>query len=413
MSDRRSNNRTDDSTTSELPISDSLRSLILNTVNATREFFEFTDEDQRNSSPEVILRRMLSTKSAISTNSSLAEANQRARDDAALPKFSNVGQGQCGIVFALKGTTLVAKLPNSSDKEDELYTDFQMHQLVYNTFAAFTSVCKDIHVPEVKAWIGPQSTEFWKDNATLFPSVVKTPNYGLVSERIWPLPFPVREAIVDALCPKAIQDNKSDFLKRPENKDCLVRLYMGRRNDSRKMEARNVRLRNFPLHVDEMERLGLDTRSFAITIAKSLAILHWKAGVDANDVEFVLGSRPQIAGKPTVEDVLTANKDTATELYLTDFKHRTLSLWLLDFNQCKPFKHNTAGVNKLVEGFWFNDPYYPRPNATNKADKDLWNAFQAHYLEVSAELTNTPGPKMFVEAVIAKGKARPGGSTFG
>jgi hypothetical protein len=412
MSDRRKNNRTDDSTTSELSISDSLKSLCLSALNIT-QWYEFTDEDQRLSSPEVILHCMLSTKSAISTNSSLAEANQRARDEATLQRFVKVGQGQCGTVYALRGTTLVAKLANSSSKENELFVDFQMHHLVYSAFVALTSVCKDIYVPKVKLWINPQSTDFWRDNAALFPLGVKTPNYGLVSERIWPLPLPVREAIVDALCPKAIKDMKSALLKQPENKDCLVRLYLGRRNDTRKMEAKNVRLRNFPLHVDEMERLGLDTRSFAMTMAQSLALLHWKAGVDANDVEFVLGSRPQITGKPAVEDILAANKDTAAAMYLTDFNHRTISIWLLDFNQCKKFEHSPAGVKKLVEGFWFNDPYYPRPNATNKADQELWNAFKSHYLEVSAELTETPGPKLFVEAVKAKGKERSGGSMFG
>lgn len=411
MSDRRSNNRTDDSTTSELSISDSLRSLILNTVNVTWNLI--SDEDQRRLSPEVILQRMLSTKSAISTGLSLAEANQRARDEAALQHFINIGHGQCGTVYALKGTALVAKLPNSSNKEEELYTDFKIHRLVYNTFAALSSLSKDIHVPEAKSWISPQSADFWKENAALFLVGIKTPNYGLISERIWPFPLPVREAIVDSLCPKAIKDTKSDFLMRQENKDCLIRLYLGRRNDSRKMEARNVRLRNFPLHVDEMERLGLDTRFFARTMAKSLAFLHWKIGVDANDVEFVLGSRAEITGNPTDEELLTVDKDAAAELFLTDFKHRTISMWLLDFNQCKHFEHNAAGVSKLIEGLWFNDPYYPRPSATNKADKDLWNAFQAHYLDISAELTNTPGPKMFIEAVIAKGKARSGGSMFG
>ncbi|CAG5165295.1 uncharacterized protein ALTATR162_LOCUS6775 [Alternaria atra] len=413
MSDRRRNNFMDESTNSELSISDSLKSLILSTVNATRDLFVFTDEELHKTSPEVILRRMLSTRSAISTSSSLAEANQRARDDATQQNFTNIGQGQCGTVFGLKGTTMVIKLPNPSNKEDELFVDFQMHKVVWEAFSAFASIHEDIHVPRVGVWVGPKSTHFWDTKAALFPQNVRTPNYGLVSERIYPLPLPVREAIVDALCPEAIKDTKSEFLNRIENKNCLVRLYLGRRNDSRKMEARNVRLRNFPLHVDEMERLGLDTSSFAMTIAKALAFLHWKAGVDGNDVEFVLGSTPQITGKPTKEDLLIANKDTAGEMFSTDFEHRTISIWLLDFNQCKLFDHDSAGVKKLVEGFWFNDPYYPRPNATDKNDKKLWRLFAEHYIKVSQELTNTPGPAMFINSVIAKGKERSGGSMFG
>ncbi|KAH8641428.1 hypothetical protein IG631_04369 [Alternaria alternata] len=413
MSDRRRNNFTDDSTTSVISISDSLKSLILDTVNAARDMFVFTDEEMRKTPPEIILQRMLSTKSAISTGSSLAEANQLAHDDTTQQHFTNIGQGQCGTVFALKGTTMVIKLPNSMNKEKELFTDFQMHKLVWDAFSAFASIQEDIHVPRIGAWVSPKSTQFWDTMAALFPQDVETPNYGLISERIYPLPLPVREAIVDALCPKAIKDDKSTFLNRTENKNCLVRLYLGRRNDSRKMEARNVRLRNFPLHVDEMERLGLDTSSFAKTMAKALAFLHWKAGVDANDVEFVLGSTPQVTGAPTKEDVLTADKDTAAEMFTTDFQHRTISLWLLDFNQCKLFDHNSAGVKKLIEGFWFNDPYYPRPNATSKEDKKLWVSFAKHYIKISQELTSTPGPAMFINGVVAKDKERSSGSMFG
>lgn len=36
----------------------------------------------------------------------------------------------------------------------------------------------------------------------------------------------------------------------------------------------------------------IDTSSFAQVMAQTLAILHWKAGVDENDVEFILASAP-------------------------------------------------------------------------------------------------------------------------
>lgn len=43
-----------------------------------------------------------------------------------------------------------------------------------------------------------------------------------------------------------------------------------------------------------MEFLRLDTHRYATIIVTALAILHWKAHVNADDVEFVLGSAPMI-----------------------------------------------------------------------------------------------------------------------
>jgi hypothetical protein len=153
---------------------------------------------------------------------------------------------------------------------------------------------------------------------------------------------------------------------------------------------------------------------FTRNIAHALAVLHWRANVDANDVEFVLGGSPKVSGKPTEQEVLSATKDTAASLYFTDFEHRTTSLWLLDFNQCNTFAHDGAGLKKLVEGFWFNDPYYPRPNASNNNDRELWSIFSEHYLKVSAELTPmwSEGPRLFIDAIVEKGKNRVG-SLFG
>ena len=398
------NSLTDESAASDFFMTDSLKDLLMSTYVAASNFSTFSDEEMCEASPEVILRRMFSTTSAISTASLLAETNQRARDDASLQGFLNIGKGQCGVVFALKGTTMVIKIPNNPSKIEELSTDYQMHKLVYSAFESLGSVSLPVHIPRCEAWVAPQDTEFWNSKRAFFPEETTILNYALLSEHIFPLPLPVRESIVDALCPKAVKNSKVEFLNKAENKDCLARLYLGRRNDSRKMEARNVRLRNFALHIDEMERLGIDAKIYAIPMAHALAILHWKAGIDANDVEFVLGSSRATTSPPTDQQGQAATQD---------FGHRTMSIWLLDFNQCKQFNHDAEGMKKLVDGFWFNDPYYPRPNSTNDMDKKLWETFQDQYLRVSGELTAGPGPKLFIEGVVNKGKARSGASLFG
>lgn len=50
-------------------------------------------------------------------------------------------------------------------------------------------------------------------------------------------------------------------------------------------------MRNLPLHLDQMEEVGLfqhDMSLYARIMAEALALLHWIGKVDGNDIEFVL-----------------------------------------------------------------------------------------------------------------------------
>ncbi|KAL5420984.1 hypothetical protein PMIN04_005961 [Paraphaeosphaeria minitans] len=236
--DRRKEMRTDDSAIS---LTDSLKSLYLGISQ-----YIIGDQEMNELSPVALLNRMLSTKSGISTSSSLAEESQRARDDAQKKIFHPVGDGQCGTVYALRGTTMVVKLPNNPQKSDELFRDFQMHLTIQNAFNTLPEKLRasyNINVPGVKVWVDPHSDHFWTEHASMFPGTgVPVPNYDLVSERIYPLPLPVRSAIVDALCPKEIQKQKTEFLARSDNKDCLVRIYLRRHSRDTPMTAGNVKL---------------------------------------------------------------------------------------------------------------------------------------------------------------------------
>ncbi|KAH6614821.1 zinc finger protein-domain-containing protein [Boeremia exigua] len=410
MADRRKEARTDDSTTS---LTDSLRSLIIDNWNAGLHLL--TNSDLEKAKPEYILSRMLSTKSAISTDSSLAEMNQRAQEDASMQTFASIGAGQTGTVYALKGTTLVIKLPNSPDRSNSVFDDFKSHKAAYQAFQGVSAILRvHVHVPALKTWVTPTSSHFWRNNAGLFPQGVQTPDYGLVSERIYPLPAPVRSALVDTFAPKAVKERKHDFLRTPSNKDCLIRIYLGRRNsDKSSTPADKFHLRNFPLHVNEMEYLKLDTSYYAKLMAQALAILHWRAGLDANDVEFVFGSSPEVTQLPTDNDLVGLDKDSAASLFMTDFHHRTVSVWLLDFNLCGTFSKDASGLKKLVDGFYWNDPYYPRPSAAGSGDQELWKVFAKHYVEVSAEFVQHTMPQAFIDAVEERGKKRSVNNLFG
>ncbi|OAP63365.1 hypothetical protein AYL99_02592 [Fonsecaea erecta] len=121
-----------------------------------------------------------------------------------------------------------------------------------------------------------------------------------------------------------IKDNVAD-------RDCLVRLYLGRRKIQ--LEARRGQnfffLRNYPLHLNRAEELGLQTVDYARAMAESLAVMHWVARTNANDVKFVLGG--------------PGTHNTGIGEYTNDFFGRQC-LWVLDFDCCRPITMDDIGV---------------------------------------------------------------------
>jgi hypothetical protein len=204
-----------------------------------------------------------------------------------------------------------------------------------------------------------------------------------------PIPEPAREALFKCFAPSQYMNPaaRAARLAETKNKDCLVRLYLGRRMNRK--ESSNFKLRNFDLMINEMERLGVNTELYATIMTDTLAMLHWGVSVDANDVEFVLGSTPSWTSRqpgPNWRDLhhdrMNAGDHRLEATYVVP-RNGQCSVWLLDFNQCKEFKHDEAGVKQLVDGFWWNDPYYPRPVFSDKRDEKLWCHFKKVYLTKS------------------------------
>ena len=404
MSDRSEDERTDAS----LPTSAKGFAMI------NTDYTFFSDDQIRNSKPETILNRMLSTKSYISTTSSIAAISQQAQEDTEQRGFKQIGSGQCGTVYALIGTTEVLKVPNPG-KMDGLWNDAQMHKQVEEAFGRTSlELRQHINIPRFGQWVLPADTTFWNRYRKYFPQSFQ-PTHGIVSNRIFALPFPVRAAIFDSFAARGIQKSRDSHLAKPENKDCLVRLYLGRR--FKEVTRSTIALRNFPLHANDMEHLGLDTSMYAKTIANALAIIHWEAKVDANDVEFVLGSAPKLRTPASAAEMKNSSPDDPKFLRQTlNFNYRSVGIWLLDFNNCKGFPENDAGLKQLVDGFYWNDPYYPRPVNMTAEDRKLWETFKQAYLEASSKLIKSNGPRLFIEAVEIEGKKRSqsaAGSLFG
>ncbi|KAL4935524.1 hypothetical protein BDV06DRAFT_228739 [Aspergillus oleicola] len=102
------------------------------------------------------------------------------------------------------------------------------------------------------------------------------------------------------------QDNKTaqycpphltpEILASDTNRDCLIRPYLGRRrtqNAPSRSEFSAFLPRNYPLYLEQMEDIGIpqtDIFGYARALAEALAVMHWVAGIDGNDTEFVLAA---------------------------------------------------------------------------------------------------------------------------
>ncbi|KAK5020226.1 hypothetical protein LTR60_000711 [Cryomyces antarcticus] len=283
-------------------------------------------------------------------------------------KYRQIGAGTCGTVFSDPGTSRVLKLSLNSGN-DWLWNDYQMHQRVLRSFTKYPQV-RDVHIPRCYWFADKCDSQFWLPNLHRFPEEYQAEDV-LCTEHIPPLPQGLREALIEEYCtPALIEDAKTA----PGNRDCLARLYVGKRRRSER-PTRFFSLQNFNLHLDQMEALQLDVAGYARSMARALAVLHWDARVDAKDVEFVLGGRPADGSGQTVVGTLPRH-----------FEDRVTQVWLLDFNQCERISMDAAGVALAVKAFFLNDPYYPRPCAAAPADQRLWDGFRDAYLEMSVEV---------------------------
>ena len=292
-----------------------------------------------------------------------------------------IGLGSCGTVFEIPGTELAYKKGTS---EEGIWGDFcrtnkvhkavrdvrdMMHKAFPKSILPKTPMCHAYH---------PASDdEFWSANLQLFPEDHRTKQPLFMVDKILPLPRKIREDLIklyfdqDEAVQKEAQENE-------ENKDCLVRVYLGERTSHSHQSQEYDTLRNFPLRLDMMEELNLDVSQLATEMAIGLATLHWEACVDGMDTEFVIGSSATWdVERPEPYD----DEDSPPHLVKAiNLKRRALHLWMLDFDKATKIKLTEHDVDKkLVPAFLGNDPYYPRP----QVDEELWDEFCNVYLEAS------------------------------
>lgn len=291
-------------------------------------------------------------------------------------QYRCIGRGFCGTVWALEDSQHMAS--TAIKREDggpgrSLTNDHRMHLRVLLALKNL-QLSTPLSVPQCHALIQPTSS-WWESHLPLFPPGL-SPCRALASERIPKVPRPVSDKLVDLFCTS--NQKLASFVKANEgDEDCLIRPYLGRRRRHRQEGQSNSRfqrfsLRNVPLHVDQMEALSLDTRAYAQTMADALALMHWGAGIDAGDVEFVLApTRNDNSGfKPVFESGFLG-------------AHR---MWILDFDCCRGIERDETGVEQACTAFFKNDPFCPRPGSDETADEELWGVFKTRFLLTSREI---------------------------
>ena len=163
-------------------------------------------------------------------------------------------------------------------------------------------------------------------------------------ERVSTVPPPLAKRIREHCFPEAHKFDVRPF---------LGRVYFGQR---RVPTGRFFNPLNFAILPACLTALGLSCEGLAASMGTALARIHFVAGYDGRDVEFVLGGATH-----------HANVEPA--------------FFVIDFNQMRriPPGGGDAVAQQLAAAVWTNDPYVPR------SDSPFWPAFRAGYEAAAAD----------------------------
>ncbi|KAL8956146.1 MAG: hypothetical protein Q9193_006247 [Seirophora villosa] len=295
-------------------------------------------------------------------------------------ELRRIGQGFCGTVWASSTKSSAFKREDGGPGRS-LHNDYTMH------LKALESLHTDhehrIYVPVCHRYIHSDDKTWWDGNVSAFPKGFQIPCNIQVTERIPPFREEVRNTIIERYCPEEL---KASIKCSKPDEDCLIRPYLGRRRLDHGRKQRRFQafsLRNYPLHLDQIEELGLDGALYARVMAETLASLYWIAHMDANDIEFVLAPP-----RHDRADIESAGARVMQSPILGDH-----CVWLLDFDCCRSMLQDEAGVQQAVAAFYRNDPFYPRPAKPDDRDQRLWNEFKDQFLSSSAAILDPESPE--------------------
>lgn len=303
-------------------------------------------------------------------------------------EYRRIGQGFCGTVWAsaTKCANGYAIKREDGGPGRSLFNDYTMHQKISKCWVTHGF---PVRVPHCSQYIYASNQGWWDEQIPRFPERFQVPCNALVTERIPAFPDDVRHTIVDRYCPEVL---KGAIRTSVPDEDCLIRPYLGRRRRCvRQSRVQAFSLRNYPLHMDQIEDLKLDGALYARNMAETLANLFWRAHVDAADVEFVLA--PPGHERHGNETVTIDSQALGRHV-----------IWILDFDCCKEISLDEKGVESAVRAFCRNDPFYPLPGRENEYDKTLWLEFRDAFLKASGNMLDQESsearlPALWVEMV--------------
>lgn len=279
----------------------------------------------------IILKRCLSLNSVVSMASFFNGRSQTVNIYSDRQEVNQIGCGLQGAIFEVVGQTDVFKKehPGNELRSSNLQREFRTHCNVSAAFELYkTTTFSVVKVPKPKNFVPKAQREwFWVFILPNLPQDYRTRGDVITMDRILPLPKIVRRALLTFFYagenPRPCNESEVERLhNNKENKHCLARVYLGKGNGSYN-QGNPAPLRNFPLYLDSMKALDMDTLVLAKEMGKAYAIMHWGAATNGDDVEFVLGT--------------SALKRPADSEHIDrpNVQHRAIGLYLLDFGQCE------------------------------------------------------------------------------
>ncbi|KXH62904.1 hypothetical protein CNYM01_01972 [Colletotrichum nymphaeae SA-01] len=287
-----------------------------------------------------------------------------------------IGKGFCGSVWSA-GSLAIKREDGGPGRS--IAHEYTMHRHIIQSLDS----TRHLNVPHCEGFLKHDATA-WDQMLPRFPTGYTGCN-ALISEKIPPLSRDVRKLLAQKFHPDVNPDEIADS---STNSHCLARPYLGRRKlrnadtNQDRPRLRFFSLRNFPLHVDQMETLNLDLEGYAVAMAEALAFLHWSAKVDANDVECVLANPRECQSSPSA----APRKSSLGPAGFHSDEFGSHAMWILDFDCCRMMTMDDNGIKQACRSFWRNDPYYPRPGSNDAKDQELWAIFRNHFLMASESI---------------------------
>ncbi len=260
-------------------------------------------------------------------------------------KFSKLGSGSFASVFAWDSRGCIA-LKQAADitSKDIIRNEYQSLQMIFQN----KTYAHDIEFvfPEPFKWYD----SFWEFAQEM--NIDRSIERGLegvtalyTMQRLWPIPPPLATSIRNLFFPEGERGHDAPAF--------IARIYLGQKAVTRSAPNRFFNYMNFPLSEDNLVALQFNVHNIAAAMGRSLACIHYKAGLDARDVEFVLGG-----------DAINP--------------YQKFAFMCIDFNQVR--QHNFQ-CSELTDAIFANDKYFPLPSSS------CWQHFSDGYIAVAQSTT--------------------------